>query len=175
MTPRLEPAQEAALKAAPLFRYTGIVTRFVAMRYRRSIISPIGAWSVGQRWNPRGVPALYTSVERLTACSEFTQNFDDNDAVGLCLMASIAVDNLRYVDLTTDAELGRLGTSVAAVTAPRDPGEVTDSVRIGGSTAALGIAALLVPSAAHPGGRNLVLFPENLKTLPLVVLRAARL
>ena len=54
-------------------RYRGTLYRALNPRWAREPLSGEGARRHGRRFNPRGVPALYTSTDVLTAVREANQ------------------------------------------------------------------------------------------------------
>jgi RES domain-containing protein len=119
---------------------------------------PTKANELGARWNPPGVPAIYTSLDRATALAE-----GDHAVAVQPLRPTVArvVYTLRIrlekvLDLSSGPILLDLGIGV------RELSEV-DHVpcqRIGGAAEWLEHDGLLVPSARNQG-INLVIFPRR--------------
>jgi RES domain-containing protein len=154
----------------PRREFSGIVRRVV--RVGIDPLSIEGSRKAGGRYNPPGgFGALYAALEPETSAAEVAR--------GLRLRgvdpASFAADDwweyeieLRaapVLDLTDSETLARLGVSRDALTA-------TDSAltrELGAKAYAAGFAALLVPSAARPSARNLVIFLDRLDETPAVL------
>lgn len=113
----------------------------------------------GARWNPRDVPALYVSVTEETAVAEgdhlISLQSPTPRAPRTIYELEISIANL--LDLTDGSRLDALdlaGDKLGAI-----PFEHCQ--QIGGAIAWLGHDGLLVPSARHKGGRNLVIYTAN--------------
>jgi RES domain-containing protein len=115
--------------------------------------------TLGARWNPPEVPAIYTSLARETVIAEAEYQLDMEPLrppvrrtvyeIGLTLSA--------VLDLSSRSALGRLGIS------EHDLGANDHSACqvIGGAVEYLTHDGLLVPSARSPGGVNLVIYPNR--------------
>lgn len=153
------------LAKAPLQHIKAYVTRFIADAHRGTALETYGAVRNGGRYNPPGIPALYTSFLRDTALREATQFLGDSDPVRPMTMLSIKVHNDRILDLTRSSTLSELRTSRRELTrlivnkadghtAPQILGRIAhDSGLFGG---------LIVWSRVRHKDRNLVLFPDRL-------------
>jgi RES domain-containing protein len=76
-------------------------------------------------------------------------------------LCSLEVD-LRVLDLRDAATRRALRTSIAALTGPWSPERPNAAaLRAVRSAARLGVDGLIVPSAARPGGWNLVVLPSG--------------
>ena len=67
----------------------------------------------------------------------------------------IDIDRLRVLDLRRPAIRDELGVQVAELTGPRRAAQV-----LAVNAQELGAEGMVVPSAAHPGGWNVVVFPS---------------
>jgi RES domain-containing protein len=111
----------------------------------------------GARWNPPGVPAIYTSLSRETAIAEAEH------ILGLQPLrprTRRTLYTLRVVVATTvrlaRADLGAVDISDGAFRGL----DFRACQEVGGAIAWLGSGGLVVPSARH-GGDNLVVFNAN--------------
>jgi RES domain-containing protein len=155
----------AVLQSLPLVRFNRYVTRFIFEAHRGAALDVAGALRVGGRYNPPGTPALYTSLRRVTALTEATQLFEDEDPVKPMVMLTVRVDSRKIADLTSPAALRALGTNRAELTAliiDKQPGNAVPQVlgRIAHETGR--IEGLLVWSRVSQRERNLILFPDRL-------------
>jgi RES domain-containing protein len=148
-----DPKLLEALATLTSRRWSGIV-----WRHTFADNPPHKANGRGARWNPPGVEALYTSVDRETALAEA----DHQMAVqplrprARRMLHRVEVHFTSVLDLSDAGTLATLGADAAAL-----QGDDHRPLRaIGGAAAFLGYQALIVPSARH-GGSNLVIFPTN--------------
>jgi RES domain-containing protein len=116
--------------------------------------------SQGGRWNPPGVDAIYTSLERDTALAEAEATLAAQPlrpAVRRDLH-HIRVKLGNVIDLTDAARLERLGLPLAVL----ESESRRACARIGGAVALrLGHDGALVPSVRRVGAINLVIYPNN--------------
>lgn len=131
-------------------RLQGLVYRAHHPRWAFSPISGEGAARHGGRFNPPGMPALYTSRRMQTAWLEAQQAFPFK-AQPLTLCA-YEVDCADVADLTDPAERAALGISAGALSCAwedlasrRQP---VPSWDLAARLRAQGIAAIIVPSFA---------------------------
>ena len=153
------------LRALPLISADRYVTRFIYEAHRGTALEVIGALRMGGRYNPPGVPALYTSLRRVTALAEATHRFEDDDPIRPMAMLSVYVGSTNIADLTQAAALRALGTNRAELSVHRlDWSHGTDASQILGRVAHTTgrIHGLLVRSRVLPQEKNLVLFPDRL-------------
>jgi RES domain-containing protein len=130
--------------------WRGLVYRHVLGRQ-----PPASRNHCGARWNPRGLSALYASLERDTALAEAepTRSRSKRTIYGLL------VDLGQVVDLRDRGLLAELGVADAA--------DRSASQRLGAAVARLGHDGLLVPSA-RAAGTNLVMFPHRHEEFEIV-------
>lgn len=126
----------------------------------------------GSRWNPPGIAAVYASLAPETAMEESLAHFR---YYGIALHAAmprifvaIQAKLSKVVDLTQGANRKRLliaeqrllecdwRKEMASGTAPL-------SQLVGQAASEAGLEALLVRSATDATGRNIVIFPDNLR------------
>lgn len=129
-------------------------------RYTSTSHPPDRENTLGARWNPLDVPAIYTALEIETAYAEFwyaISRWDPQPDPRKFTMHRIRVSISKIVDLRSSGLLDRLGVHVATI-------ESDDHRRcqaVGGAAHWLSIGGLLVPSARHPNGSNLVIFTDQ--------------
>jgi len=168
---------KAALAVAPLTSFSGHGYRIIEELWRHDPISAIGAFENGGRYNPpRAFPVLYTAGSRVTALRETQALFDTADGQladaprnpELLLTLEIALHAI--LDLTQPDLCAQLGTSrgeLISATPSRfmlnARGKTTPTQDLGAAChASERISALKVPSAAHPAGYCLDIFPDRL-------------
>jgi RES domain-containing protein len=147
-----------------------VVYRATAPQFATAVhlVSGIGAKESGQRWNPRGVAAVYAGMEEATALAECgaRQTLGAGLPIGArartLVVTPVEVKLDRVVTLSSpplDA-----GTIAILLTEDhRDPALApTHGQRIGAALALAGIQGISVPSAARVEGRCLVMFRDNI-------------
>jgi RES domain-containing protein len=160
-----EPKVDAVLRSLLLLRVYRYVTRFIFEEHRGTALEVDGALRSGGRYNPPGMPALYTSLRRATALAEASQLFEDEDPIKPMAMLSVRVDSERIADLTEVKTLRALGTNRAeltdAVTDKRSGTAIPQILgRIAYSTGY--IEGLIVWSRVLRREKNVILFPDRL-------------
>lgn len=132
-------------------------------------LSVEGSLRNGGRYNPPGeFGALYTSPDLLTAVEEVARGvrargvdpaaFGPDDWWSYELEVSIDV----VLDLTSAEVLSRLGVSADLLTS----GDLATTRRLAQEAREVGYQAVIVPSAAVPGSKNLVIFPDKVSRPP---------
>lgn len=160
----------AALEIAPPLSFTAaVVTRFAFEEFRETITSTSGARQYGGRWNPIGIGALYTAIQRETALAEFTQNVEAQEPSPPTVMVSLIINAAAVADFTNPAFRVALGVELADLVRTRGEMDYRTPQYLGALAYGHPIDAVLVPSAAKPGGTNLVLFGRGYNDPPLVV------
>lgn len=147
-------------------RFRGLVHRAHHPGWAFEPLSGEGAALHGGRFNPRGVPALYTSLEVTTAWAEYQQGFPHRpQPVTLC---AYEVDCLPVLDLTDERLLAREGILPETLACPWElqaaEGLTPPSWELASRLIAAGIHGIVVPSFApnaQRGARNLVLWCWN--------------
>jgi RES domain-containing protein len=144
------------------FTYSGKLYRALNPVYAREPMSGRGAARYGGRFNPKGVPALYTSTSVLTALREANQVGDLQPTTLVCYRADIEM----VFDTTDIAALEAMGFDEIALADPtwrdqmRTAGEARTQ-RFARDLIAAGYNGLLVRSFAKgvgAGDMNLVLW-----------------
>lgn len=144
-----DPALLDALEELPATRWQGRVWRHMFNDYTPDRVNTSGA-----RWNPSGVGAIYTALERSTALAEGQHTIDvqPRRTYAKRVLYEVEVAIADVVDLTTPAALSAVGLSLDDL-----QGDVPNACqRVGGAAAWLERGALLVPSA-RADGANLVI------------------
>ncbi|MFO0935914.1 MAG: RES family NAD+ phosphorylase [Gemmataceae bacterium] len=155
--------------------WKGTVYRFASVEYssKDDLITGMGAKTHAGRWNPKGsFPTVYTSLTPETALAESRAHFDyyqvDFADATPIVLTSIHVSLSCILDLTVGPIRTKLRVSLKRM---RDEnwrklnqrGKTSLTQTLGQSLHGTGFEAILVPSFAMPGFRNLVIFPENLR------------
>ena len=149
-------------------------TRFAHEAYRPKITSTEGARLYGGRWNPIGIGALYSSIERETALAEFTRGIDTEHPMKPSIMVSLIVSATTVADFTSAPFLDALGIACADLVSGSDDHDYRIPQHLGALAYSHPIDALLVPSAARPGGANLVIFERDGQAPTMVVIDVSR-
>ncbi len=142
--------------------YSGKLYRALNPVYAREPMSGRGAALYGGRFNPKGVPALYTSTSVLTALREANQVGDLQPTTLVCYRAEIEM----VFDTNDKAALEAAGLDEVALADPawRDQMKTRGQARtqrFASDLVAAGYNGLLVRSfakGAGPGDMNLVLW-----------------
>jgi RES domain-containing protein len=111
----------------------------------------------GARWNPAGVAAIYTSLEKATALAEaeYYINLQPLRPRARRVVYTVKVSLASVVDLSRWDDLQTFGISPASFSAA----EYNDSQHLGGAVAWLKHDGMLAPSA-RTQGTNLIIFPR---------------
>jgi len=159
-------------RAAP---WSGVIYRSTSPRHfsRDGVLSGMGSFRRGGRWNPAGVKAVYGSLTPETAMAETLQHYryysiPIPDAMPKVFVA-VRVSVQRCLDLGDTATLAALGLGAAELLAEdwrahNQAGQEALTQAIGRAVAAAGLEALLAASSAEKGGMNLVVYPDALAT-----------
>jgi RES domain-containing protein len=148
--------------------------RSASPRYanRDDLITGAGSKSAGARWNPpNSFRTVYASLEVETALAESLAHFRHFGLpVARALprvLVALEARVRRVLDLSDGAVRRTLGVSDRRLRG--EPWREENRRRREAMTQAIGrlayradLEGLLVPSAARPGGRNLILFPANM-------------
>jgi RES domain-containing protein len=114
----------------------------------------------GARWNPRGVDALYASLERETAIAEgdYRVQLEPLRPRTKRVVHRVRVRLKNVVDLANETALATVGLT------PADLGDLRmEKTRaVGGAAEWLGRDGILVPSL-RADGANLVIFPNQME------------
>lgn len=138
---------EAQPWSGTVFRYTG---------GRR----PEQENTVGARWNPPEIAAIYTALDRDTLLAEFEYHFaahSPRPRRSAFTLYSMRVEVQNVVDLRGPGLLEKLGISSASLGAD----DHSACRRVGGAIEYLPRGGILVPSARRSAGDNLVIFPHH--------------
>jgi RES domain-containing protein len=122
-------------------------------------LDPVRPNTRGARWNPPGVAAIYSSLERATATAEGDHVIASQPVRPRATrqVHRIAVQLAAVIDLTDRAQLAAVGVDDTALGDP----DHAPCRRVGGAAYWLGADGLLVPSA-RASGTNLVIFIDHL-------------
>jgi RES domain-containing protein len=160
----------ALAKIQPVHR-SGYATRFVAERHRRTALAAVGAVTRGGRFNPPGIAALYTSLQRVTALSEVTDLVSDDDPLVPYLMLTAEYEIDRVLDLTDVDVLNCLELTAAELVEriPRFALGTAPTQFLGEAAVAARFQAIIAPSRPQRDGTNLVIFTDLVRTGDVVV------
>jgi RES domain-containing protein len=154
----------------------------VKYAHESDLLSGEGAARYGGRWNPRGVGAIYASLDPMTAVKESYHEFLRYGFAGATIrprvFVGMKVDLECVLDLTEARTRRVLGYTVGDLVseewrAIQAAGEESWTQAIGRGAFAAGFEALLAPSARSRTGKILVAFPSNLRTAHAVRVMAA--
>jgi RES domain-containing protein len=155
------------------FAWHGVVYRSATVRYasREDLITGAGSRQAAARWNVPGITAVYTSLEPETATAEGLSHYRyygvPLEKALPRILAAIRIKARRILNLSDAAIRRRLGVKLPELLgedwrASNDHGNESFSQAIARLSWRSGWwHGVLVESAAHPGGSNLVLFPWN--------------
>ncbi|QDT04259.1 RES domain protein [Rubripirellula lacrimiformis] len=169
----IELFEAIASRLADANGFGGVMVRSVGIKYanENDFFSGAGAARSGGRWNRVGLPAIYASLDVITATHEAYQNFVafgfPMTAIQPRVTAGAKVSLGKVLDLTDGEVLGAIGFSLADLAgedwqAIQSGGEESWTQAIGRGCCIAGFEGIIVPSAQHPGGKNIVIFPEKL-------------
>jgi RES domain-containing protein len=115
--------------------------------------------TLGARWNPPQVPAIYTSLARETALAEadYQISMEPLRPVVRRTIYCIQVSLQSVLDLSVVGALAKLGVNEPELAAI----DHAACQRIGGAIEWLGHDGLLVPSARITDGVNLAIYPNQ--------------
>lgn len=137
----------------PIGPLAAAVWRMIRPARHHEPFSGEGARLYGGRWNMKGWPALYLSLDYDTAIAEYHRGLPRPGT-----LVPYRVEATKIADLTgRDDSLAQAVACRWDEIALRD-GEVPPSWSIAQSLIAAGVEGALVPSVRNPGGRNLVLW-----------------
>jgi RES domain-containing protein len=168
---------KAVLNNAPLVSYSGYSYRVIEDSWRNDPLSAIGALHNGGRYNaPNAFNVLYTANSRVTAFKETQALFDTDDGQlrdaprNPELVLTLDVMLLCVLDLTDPALCAKLCTSREELVSTTPSRFILNAQGKTSPTQNLGaacylnerISGLKVPSAAHPDGFCLDIFPDRL-------------
>ena len=152
-----------------------IRVKAVVYRVVRDGVDPlgtVGSLRAGGRFNPPGeFGALYTSLDPVTASKEVARGLRQRGIdpsqfpAGSWWIYELEVETEGVLDLTNPEILQRIEVKSEALT--RD--ELNTPRNIAAEARSNGFEALLVPSAAAPGSKNLVVFLDKLPGIPNVL------
>lgn len=155
-TATLDALEDAQIDLGRVMAY-----RVLVLRPRQDRATPTDFMkenTLGARWNPPGVAAIYSSLERETAGAEGAHLMSLNNPTGRFQLGELTLQLERVVDLRTEERL-------ASAQVTRENIESSDHTAcrlIGSACAWLGMSGLLVPSARRWPTPNLVIYPHNL-------------
>lgn len=131
-----------------------------AYRYTSGRRPPERENTLGARWNPREVAAIYVSLEKETVLAEFAHLLDalsPRPSQARFTLYELEVRVERVADLRDAAVLEQLGVSWQQLASD----DFSACQRVGAAAAWLKIGGLLVPSARRTAGSNLIVFSHN--------------
>lgn len=144
-----DPTLLDALEGLPAARWQGRVWRHMFNDYPPDRVNTGGA-----RWNPPGVGAIYTALDRATALAEGRHAIDvqPRRTYARRVLYQVEVAVAALVDLSAPGALATVGLTLDDVKAD----DHTPCQAVGGAAAWLERDGLLVPSARSPD-TNLVI------------------
>ncbi len=154
--------------------FNDVIYRSCGVKYanERDFISGAGAAYVEGRWNPRGIRAVYGSLDLITATKESYQNLAEagfrSKNIRPRVMAGATIKARLLLDLTDSKIRRKLGFGLDDLLDEdwqgiQDGGEESWTQAIGRGCRDVGFEGLIAPSARNrPQGKNLVVFPDKL-------------
>jgi RES domain-containing protein len=144
-----------ALARFPAIKWEGIVYRHMFANY-----PPDRENTLGARWNPPEVPAIYTSLSRDTvlAESEYQISLEPLRPRAKRILYQISVVLSAVLNFSSRDALNRVGLSTDDVSSM----DHSSCQAIGGAVEYLGHDGLLIPSARDINGTNLVIYPNRI-------------
>jgi RES domain-containing protein len=166
--------------------WSGDLFRATSQDYanQRDLVTGEGGRKAGGRYNGKGsCRALYNALDLKTAMNEslaYSRHLGIPDAEALPLtFVSLRVRDLYVLDLTAGAVRKALGISKKRLLQPWRPdqhaGREALTQAVGRLAQAAGMQAILYHSAQVRGGRNLVLFPDQLRPGQLELINKEKL
>ncbi len=148
--PAFDPALLDAIESFPEQAWQGRVWRHMFNDYAPERVNTGGA-----RWNPAGVGAIYTALERETAIAEGDHMIEvqPRRIFRRRVLYELEVDVVGVIDLTQAGALEAVGLTIVDVASD----DMTACQRVGGAVAWLGRGGLLVPSARRHGDNMVIL------------------
>ncbi len=177
----------ARLKAIKASRITVTAYRSTTPGYANvdDLITGEGSRLHGSRWNPPGIAAVYASFTPATAMEESLAHFRyygiPFHAAMPRVFVAIKAQLSKVLDLTEGVNRQRLQIAESRLLGcdwRKDMAGGSDALsqRVGRAAKAAGVEAVVVRSAEYKNGRNLVVFPENLrKSSQLTILDPGKL
>jgi len=167
-------------RAIPL-KATAFRSAGVKYANEADLLSGRGAGDYGGRWNPRGLDAIYASLDPVTAVKESYQAFlaygFSAAVIRPRVMVALTIDVRQVWDLTNHRIRRSLGFTAAELIEEdwfviQSNGEESWTQALGRGAASARFEGILVASARDPTGRNVVIFPRNLHRRSTVVAMA---
>ena len=174
-----------AMSATASRALEGRIYRAVTVAYANTVdlLSGQGSRLHGQRWNPRGIAAVYgTFGSPELALKEALVKSRSGIGIEAAFMprvvVAIDISVGRAIDLTLPATLRKLEVTRAELLAEdwyeiQRLGRESMTQALGRQAFECGIEALIVPSARSARGKNLVVFPANLAAASTLVVQHA--
>jgi RES domain-containing protein len=140
-------------------RFAGRAFRAIDPRWSFGPLSGEGAALRGARFNPKGTPALYLSLDPVTAINEVAQGFAGR--IPPCVLCDYDVDCADIVDLGTPEAWGIAGVTFETLSCAWKLASPAPSQQLASRLIREGTAGIIVPSfaiGAAEHDRNLVLW-----------------
>lgn len=162
-------------RSALVIEWQGRAFRFASRRYatRQTFTTGEGARRNGGRYTPQGgARTVYLGTSRETALAEMMAGQRESGLPDAAfqprVLAAVAVCVGVLLDLTSTPTLELLGITPDQLLTQWKPdalaGRVAQVQVFGRLVYEAGFEGLLAPSARHPAGTNLALFPDNFES-----------
>lgn len=134
--------------------WSGVVYRHMFAKF-----APDRENTVGARWNPKEVPAIYTSLSRegVLAEAEYQIAQEPLRPKVRRTIYAVQVNLSKVLDLTSEPVLDALGLSLEAL----GDTDHAECQQVGGAVEYFGHDGLLIPNVRLPGTTNLVIYPNQ--------------
>jgi RES domain-containing protein len=146
------------LRKVQLVGFEGLVYRCLPAKYASVVLSTVGSFKFGGRYNAQGeFGVLYTSDHPETCRAERLRLVKEQELLKNHVIAGITLRCTRVLDLTDPTIRRALGVSKKDLVGD----SLTLTQTLGHLAKGLGMEALRVPSAAGAGA-NVVVYVDNL-------------
>jgi RES domain-containing protein len=152
---------------------------------QKKLVTGVGSFRAGARWNPPGMRVVYLGFTMETALAEYCGNLTSQFGLPSsdllpATVAEVRVSLDRVLDLTEGAVRNRLKVSLQTmkttnwVSIQTGGGEAVTQA-LGRAAMSLGLGGLVFPSVRDPNGRCLACFCDNVPDDAVTISNVGRL